>query len=172
MGLYVYITPLPPGGSCLPALQGVCAPALCATKRSIGVPHLFNPLILHRICSSRPAKLSWNNCYGISCHPKDDCKRSTIQICNEVTRLMHLILSPKVNHKSNVGLHPLSLKVIVIPATTKPKASWHIAISAQVFQKLKSFLQSHGNACAGDQARQTPNFNYLLTVLRDISPWT
>ena len=170
MYLCVYISTLPPGGSCPP-------PCICP---DMPVDRCIMRL-QRNICAVYAAYARQNsrfsadfsqsgNCYGISCHTKYDCKSPTIQICNEVTRLMHLIFSPKVNHKSNVGLHPLSLKVIVIPATTNPKASLCIAISAQVFRNNKLFLQSHGNACAGDRVRQTPNLNYLLTVLRDISP--
>ena len=137
MGLYVYISTTPPGGSRPPP---PCKAYVCL--------HMCIMRLLRNICSAyrRNARQNssisagfrlFGNCYGISCHRKATVNSKGMAKRYTIAMPMHKIPYPLwgwwLIAKSHLGL------------VTKASHS-----SAQVFRNNLLFLQSHGTAGAED----------------------
>ena len=137
MGLCVYISTPPPGGSCPPLC--IC-PDMPVDRRIMRLQRNICSAYRHyaRQNSRFSAGFSQSgNCYGISCHREVTVNSSDAQNVGNVAMPMHKIPYPLwgwwLIAKSHIGL------------VTKASHS-----SAQVFRNNLLFLQSHGTACAGD----------------------
>ena len=118
----------------------------------VGVHHSFNPLILHRICSSRPMKPSWRQLLWYQLPFVEWMLKSGTTDLQLVAMPMHLILSPKVNLSPMSDLDPLSLMVIVIRTATKRQTSLPVTSFAHQFRNRR-LLQSRRKRQAQEMAR-------------------